>query len=156
MTDAALGGRTEEYNAAAGAVDANSTELSNVIANVYGDDQKKDFLGIWRPYIGYINDYTTALAKSDKDGEAAAVKNLVQFAQDFGTFFQTVTNGGLKQGPVADLAKQQVANIMDMVNAQASKDYAGAYTKERDAAHFMDTMAIALSDAISQQFPDKF
>jgi hypothetical protein len=156
MTDAALGGRTDEYNAAAGAVDANSVELSKAISTVYSDDQGTAFLALWRKYIGYIVDYTTAVAKSDKDGQAAAERNLVQYTQDFGAFFQTATNGGVKQAPLADLAKQQVVNIMGVVDAQATKDYASAYTKERDAARFMDTIGKALADAVSLQFPDKF
>jgi len=43
-TDAALGRRNTEFQAAAGALDANSVDLSKAIGSVYGPDAEKAFL----------------------------------------------------------------------------------------------------------------
>ena len=53
-TGAALGGRNAEFEAAAGALDANSVDLAKAIGSVYGEDAEKAFLPLWRKHIGFV------------------------------------------------------------------------------------------------------
>jgi hypothetical protein len=59
-TGAALGGRDEEFKAAAGALDGNSVAIGRAIGTVYGTDAEKAFLPLWRRHIGFAVDYTVA------------------------------------------------------------------------------------------------
>jgi hypothetical protein len=57
---------------------------------------------------------------------------------------------------VADLVKHRVVTLRDVIDAQAAKDQARAYTAVRAAAGHMQQIADPLAEAIVRQFPDKF
>jgi hypothetical protein len=61
-TGAALGGRNAEFEAAAGALDANSVDIARAIGAVYGAGAEQAFLPLWRKHIGFVVDYTVGVA----------------------------------------------------------------------------------------------
>jgi hypothetical protein len=154
-TNAALGGREAEFKAAAGALDANSVAISKAIGSVYGEGAEKAFLPLWRRHIGFVVDYTVGVASNDKGKQDKAVNDLVGYTQDFGAFLASA-NPNLPKSVVADLVKHHVVTLKDVIDAQASKDPARAYTALRAAAGHMQTIADPLAEAIVKQFPDKF
>jgi hypothetical protein len=154
-TDAALGGRNDEFTAAANALDANSQELAAAVDSVYPGSHDA-FLALWRKHIGFFVDYTQGVAAQDDAKKNKAVDDLIGYTQDFGAFIESATGGRLKKDAVADLVKTHVVGLKGVVDAQYAKDWAGAYTKERDAEKHMDTIGNALADTIVDQFPDKF
>ena len=101
-TNAALGGRQAEFQAAAGALDANSVDLSKAIGSVYGGGAEQAFLVLWRTHIGFFVDYATGVATKDKAKQDRAVNDLVGYTQDFGAFLSSA-NPNLPKAAVADL-----------------------------------------------------
>jgi hypothetical protein len=154
-TNAALGGREAEFTAAAGALDANSVAISKAIGSVYGEGAQKAFLPLWRRHIGFVVDYTVGVAGNDKAKQDKAVGDLVNYTQDFGAFLSSA-NPNLPKSVVADLVKHHVVTLKDVIDAQASKDPARAYTALRSAAGHMQMIADPLAEAIVKQFPGKF
>jgi flagellar biosynthesis/type III secretory pathway protein FliH len=154
-TNAALGGRSKEFKAAADALDGNSQDIAKAIGSVYGEAAGEAFLPLWRKHIGFFVDYTTAKAKGSKKGQEKAVNDLVQYAQDFGAFLNSATPS-LPKEAVAELVKMHILSLKDVVDAQAKKDQKLAYVKIREAAHHMQMIADPLADAIIKQFPEKF
>jgi hypothetical protein len=154
-TNAALGGREAEFKAAAGALDANSVAISKAIGSVYGEGAEKAFLLLWRRHIGFVVDYTVGVVGNDKAKQDKAVGDLVSYTQDFGAFLSSA-NPHLPKSVVADLVKHHVVTLKDVIDAQASKDPARAYTALRSAAGHMQMIADPLAEAIVKQFPDKF
>ena len=75
-TGAALDGRDAEFKAAAGALDANSIAIAQAIGSVYGTDAEAAFLPLWRRHIGFVVDYTTGVAASDRAKQDKAVSDL--------------------------------------------------------------------------------
>jgi len=120
-TGSALGGRTAEFNAAAGALDGNSIDISKAIGAVYGADAEKAFLSLWRKHIGFFVDYTTGVATKDKAKQDKAVADLIRYGDDFGAFL-SAANPNLPRSAVADLVKTHVVTLKDVVDAQAAKD----------------------------------
>ena len=57
---------------------------------------------------------------------------------------------------MADLVKHHVVALKDVIDAQAAKDPARAFTAQRTGAAHMQMIADPLADAIAAQFPDKF
>jgi hypothetical protein len=155
-TDAAFGGRKDEFNAAANALDANSQELATAIGTYYGADGRTQFYELWHKHIGFVWDYARALDAKDDAGEKKAASDLIEFSADFGSWLENATAGRMKKDAVSDLAKTHVAGVLDIVNAQSRQDFASAYTAERDAEKQMGKIADLLADAIADQFPDKF
>src|SRR5215467_11474553 len=154
-TGAALGGREAEFKAAAAALDANSIAISKAIGSVYGQGAEDAFLPLWRKHIGMVVDYTVGVATNDKAKQDKAVADLIGYTQDFGAFLQSA-NPNLPKSVVADLVKHHVVTLKEVIDAQASKDPAKAYTAVRTAAGHMQMIADPLAEAIVKQFPDKF
>jgi hypothetical protein len=154
-TGAALGGREDEFKAAAEALDWNSVAIADAIGSVYGKDAGDAFLPLWRTHIGFFVDYTMATAKMDMAGKEKAVADLTGYAQDFGAFLESA-NPNLPQAAVAELVGHHVTTLAAVVDAQAGMDWAKAYEAERTAYAHMQVISDALADAIAMQFPDKF
>jgi hypothetical protein len=154
-TNAALGGRQSEFQAAAGALDANSVDISKAIGMVYGPGAESAFLALWRKHIGFFIDYATGVATKDKAKQDKAVNDLVGYTQDFGAFLASA-NPNLPKAAVADLVKTHVLTLKDVVDAQGMGDQKKAYMALRSAAAHMMMIADPLANAIAKQFPEKF
>jgi hypothetical protein len=154
-TGAALGGRNNEFTAAAGALDANSVALSQAIGSVYGNAAGTSFLSLWRTHIGLLVEYTKGVAAKDVKRQEAAVTGLVKYADDFGAFIASA-NPHLPKAAVAELVRSHILGLKDVVDAQARKDDAKAYAAARTAASHMSMIGTPLADAIVKQFPDRF
>lgn len=154
-TGAALDGRKAEFEAAAGALDANSVDIAKAISSVYGAGAEQAFLPLWRKHIGFAVDYTVGVATRDKAKQDKAVGDLVQYTQDFGAFLSSA-NPNLPKDVVAELVKTHVLTLKDVIDAQAAKNPVKAYTALRTAAGHMQMIADPLAGAIVKQFPEKF
>jgi hypothetical protein len=154
-TGAALGGREVEFKAAASALDANSVAIARAIGSVYGKDAEGAFLPLWRRHIGFVVDYTGAVAGGDRARQDRAVNELVAYTQDFGAFLASA-NPNLPKSVVADLVKHHVVTLKEVIDAQAAKDPTRAYAAVRAAAGHMQQIADPLAEAIVKQFPDRF
>ncbi len=154
-TEAALGGRDAEFKAAAAALDANSDAITAVIAGVYGPAAGTAFAPLWKKHIGFLVDYTTALAAQQQPKADEAMGNLLQYAQDFGAFINSASPK-LPKETVVQLVKTHVFTLKDVIDAQAAKDWTKAYTDERTAAAHMAMIANGLATTVVAQFPAKF
>jgi hypothetical protein len=154
-TEAALGGRTGEFQNAAAALDANSVALSQAIGSVYGQGAGTAFLELWRKHITFFVDYTTGVAKKDQAMQDKAIKDLLGYADDFGAFLASA-NPNLPKDVVAGLVRDHAVGLKAVVDAQAKGDWAMAYAKLREAAAHMQMIADPLAGAIAKQFPDKY
>ena len=154
-TNAALGGRPAEFEAAAAALDANSVDVANAIGLVYGADAEKAFLPLWRKHIGMVVDYTLGTATGDKAKQDKAVNDLVGYTQDFGAFLASA-NPNLPKSVVADLVKHHVVTLKDVIDAQAADNQGRAFMALRTGAGHMQMIADPLAEAIVRQFPDNF
>ena len=154
-TGAALGGRAEEFMAAASALKSNSNSITEAMTNVYGPDAGKAFGPLWERHIAMVVEYTTGLAARDKAKQDKAVNDLVQYSADFGAFL-SAASPALAKETVTELVKTHVLTLKDVIDAQNKRDLAGTYTKLRTAADHMRALAVPLADAVVVQFPDKF
>ncbi len=153
-TNAALGGRQPEFEAAAAALDANSVDVARAIGSVYGPDAEKAFLPLWRKHIGMVVEYTVGAATGDRAKQDKAVNDLVGYTQDFGAFLSGA-NPNLPKSVVADLVKHHVLTLKAVIDAQAAKDQDRAFTALRAGAGHMQMIADPLAGAIVKQFPDR-
>jgi len=154
-TGAALDGRQEEFKAAAAALDGNSVDIAGAIGSVYGKDAGEAFLPLWRKHIGFVVDYTMGVATKDMAKSDRAMNELIQYTQDFGAFL-SAASPKLPKTVVADLVKHHVVTLKAVIDAQAEKDSARAYSAVRTAAAHMQMIADPLAETIVKQFPAKF
>ena len=154
-TNAALGGRQAEFEAAAAALDGNSQDIATSIGSVYGADAEKAFLPLWRKHIGMAVDYTVGVATKDKPKQDKAVADLIGYTQDFGAFL-AAANPNLPKDVVAELVKHHVVTLKGVIDPQAAGDQAKAFTALRTAAGHMAMIGDPLAGAIAKQFPAKY
>jgi plastocyanin len=154
-TGAALGERTDEYDAAVAALGENSQALADAIGSVYGDEAGEAFLPLWEKHIGFFVDYTTALASDDQAAADEAAANLMAYAEEFGAFLNSATPG-LPTDAVASLVTMHISGLLSVIDAQAAGDQATAYTELQAAVGHMSMIGDALAGAIAAQFPEEF
>jgi hypothetical protein len=154
-TGGALGGRTDEFEAAAAALDANTVELSQAIGSVYGPEAGEAFLPLWRAHIGFFVDYTNGVAMDDQAMQDKAVDDLIGYTEDFGAFLNSA-NPNLPKETVAELVQEHVLTLKDVVDAQAAGNAAQAFEAQRHAFGHMAMIADPLAESIVVQFPEMF
>ena len=143
---------SKSFPAAAKALDRNSVELSKAIGSLYGPAAAKKFLDgpfQWRAHIGFFVDYTTALAKKDKAGQAKAVQNLTTYTKMHGAFLAGAT--GLPRLAVQNDLLGHVLELKNQLDAYAAGNYAKAANLYRDAYAHMFMTGDLLAGAIAKQ-----
>ncbi|HYH50966.1 MAG TPA: hypothetical protein VEG38_15575 [Acidimicrobiia bacterium] len=154
-TNAALGGRSDEFTGAKAAIDANSGALTEMIADVYGADAGTAFAPLWKKHIDFLVDYTNAVVAKQQPKADEAMANLLAYTGEFGAFINTASPK-LTKDAVAELIKTHALTLKDVIDAQAAKNFAKAYGNLRTAADHMAMIATPLATTIVAQFPDKF
>lgn len=158
-TGAALGGRTDEFNAAAAALDGNSDAVIASIGSVYdpkGDKKVAAAFGpLWKNHITMVVSYTTGLATGDSAKSAKAVADLTAYAATFGAALNGLSPA-LPADAVTQLIGSHVATLKAVIDAQAADDGAATYTALREAVAHMSMISEPLTGTIVKQFSDLF
>jgi hypothetical protein len=144
----ALKGNTENFEAAAAALDGNSVDLAATVGSVYGEDAEQAFLGLWRSHIDMFVAYTQATAAGDEAGQQAAVEDLQGYATDFAVFLNGAT--GIDQAAAEDLVGEHVLTLKDAVDSIATGE-GNPFIELREAGSHMNMIADPLADAIVTQ-----
>lgn len=145
-----------DFEAAAGALLANSDDLTAAVASVYGKAGGDAFKEIWNSHIGYFVAYVQATAKNDQAGRTAAVADLEEYRMEQAAFFATANPEFFKKDAIAAGLKEHIDHLLQAFDAYVAKDYAKVYSSERVAYAHMFMTADALAGGIVGQFPDKF
>ena len=154
-TDAALGGRSDEFAAYGGLLNTNGTDIGAMLGSVYGADAKDAFNAIWSAHNGFFVDYTTGVATNDKAKMDKAVSDLTTiYVPQFTDFIVGAT--GLPKDAVTQLTTEHVLQTKAIVDAQAKGDWTAAYANLRLAYAHMQMIGDALAPAIAAKFPDTF
>jgi hypothetical protein len=143
---------SKAFPAAAKALDRNSVELSKAIGSIYGAGAAKTFLDgpfQWRAHIGFFVDYTVALAKKDKAGQARAVANLKTYTVRHGDFLAGAT--GLPKLAVRNDLLGHVLELKGQLDAYASGNHTMAADQYRKAYAHMFMTGDLLAGAIAKQ-----
>jgi hypothetical protein len=157
-TGAALAGRTEEFKAAADALNgpgaSNSTDLVKSVGSAYGPEVEKAFDPLWRKHIGFVVDYTTAVAAKDAAKASKSVEDLKAYAGEVGTVFNSIN--GLPKEAVSQLVLTHILTLKDVIDAQAAKNLPRAYTALRTAFAHQHMLGDPLAEATVKKFPSRF
>ncbi len=143
---------SKAFPAAAKALDRNSVEISQAIGSIYGARAAKTFLDgpfQWRAHIGFFVDYTVALAKKDKAGQAKAVANLTTYTVRHGDFLAGAT--GLPKLAVRNDLLGHVLELKKQLDDYAAGRYTQAADDYRHAYAHMFMTGDLLAGAIAKQ-----
>ena len=154
-TDAALGGREDEFTASGGALNTNGTDLGAAIGGLFGAEAEDEWNRIWSAHNGFFVDYTTGVATDDMAVQDQAVTDLTEtYVPEFSEFLAGAT--GLDQAALADLITEHVLTTKAIVDAQGAGDAAAAAEADRTAAQHMRMLGDPLAEAIVAAQPESF
>ena len=105
--------------------------MTAAVASVYGPEAGKAFDPLWKKHIGFLVDYTNAVAAKNQAKADEAMGNLLQYTEDFGAFINAASPK-LTKDAVADLVKTHVLTLKDVIDAQAAKNWSTAYGSRAD------------------------
>ena len=143
---------SKSFPAAAKALDRNSVALSKAIGSIYGAKAANVFLNgkfQWRAHINFFVDYTVALAKKDKAGQATAVANLQRYTKTHGAFLAKAT--GLPTLAVQNDLLGHVLELKNQLDAFAKGEYTKSTALYREAYQHMFMTGDLLAGAIAKQ-----
>jgi len=145
-----------DAQAAANAVDANSSDLANVFTSVYDPTVGTRLLASWRQQVARYRDYTAARVQGAAGAAAAtqAAGQLSQYPQSLGSFLAGLQPPLDVSGVVGSLGSE-VSALLAAVDAEAGHD-PRSYDLVRTAADQMLPLGAALADAVATQFPGTF
>ena len=152
-TGAALGSRTDEFSAAAAALEGNSDALAANITAIFGDAGKA-FDPLWKKHVGFFVAYAEGLATGNGAKSSQALNDLTQYAQDFGAFINSAVPS-LPADAVAASVGTHVMTLKAVVDAQKAGDEIAAFTARREAAAHMNMVGATLTGGIAKTLPDK-
>ena len=154
-TDAALGGRTDEFAAAGAALNTNGTDLGAAIGGLFDQEAQDEWNRIWSAHNGFFVDYTTGVATGDMAVQDKAVQDLTTvYVPEFSAFLAGAT--GLPEDALADLITEHVLTTKAVVDAQGTGDAAAAADADRTAGMHMRMLGDPLAEAIVAAQPESF
>ncbi len=145
---------TDDFDAAAGALEANTVALGDAIGSVYGDEAKATFLELWRAHIGFFVDYTVGTATKDEAKKTKAGDDLAGYSRDFGAFLASATD--LPADTLSGELDMHIKHLAQSIDAYAAGDFEMAYGLMGMGYTHMWATGDVLSEAIVAKFPDKF
>ncbi|KPB03239.1 copper amine oxidase [Bacillus sp. CHD6a] len=146
----------EDFDQAAGALNANTDDLSAAVASVYGEEGGAAFKEIWSSHIGYFVDYVTATAEDNEEGRQQALAELDEYTVEQAAFLDTATESRLKASELEAGLKMHVEQLVWAFDNYVAGDFEKAYENMRHAIEHMYAPGKGLSWAITDQFPEKF
>jgi hypothetical protein len=148
---AASGG---DLSAPSQALDANTQQLGNALTALYGDATGKQFRTLWSSQgIAYAS-VATAGAKGDATAKSQAQSALDGFNTDFVGFLAGVLPK-LDRATVTSELQSHEQNVLKVIDAQLGKD-PSQFDLLRTAPQPAAGMATTWSEAIAEQFPEKY
>ena len=144
-----------DFDAAKGAINANSAELEDVVAAAYGKEAAAEFRDLWDSHISAYVAYIDATRASDPVGQSAASGQITLYAAQLATFLAGA-NPYLDAAALASLFQEHAGHLTGQVEAFAAADYDTTYALVREAYQHMFTAGEALALGIATQFPEKF
>ena len=139
---------TQEFEAAAAQVNANTTALTKAMAGIVGPTKAAEFQTAWANHVEGLMAYTTAVAGNDEAAKTTAKENLDGFAERLALYFSDVVRNVLATDPLTDAITAHDEHLIAQVDAFAAKDYAKAQQVQDEGYQQMVGVANVLVDAI--------
>ncbi len=137
-----------DFTDTAGALNANTADLTAAIETLFGPEGAARFNSFWANHIDLFVDYTVALAGDDQVGRDAARAGLVGYQDGFGALLSELTGGRLPAEALSREMQQHDDQLLEQIDAYADEDYNRASELAFGAYQHMFSTAGNLAEAI--------
>ncbi|RWZ58615.1 copper amine oxidase [Halobacillus fulvus] len=146
-----------DYDFVTWAENEHTSDFKAAIASLYGEEGAVQFEKVWQQdHITAQSEIVTAALEEDEEARQMAEENLMMFAEDFGAFLATATEGNLPEDAAKEAVWQHEEQVLNTFDAYVDGDYTKAYDHFREGYGFMFGIGETLGDAIVKQMPDQF
>lgn len=143
------------FAATVAALNANTDQLSQAVASVYGWKAGATFRKVWTAHIGDFVDYVVATKKNDKAGQQKALAALQGYTTASSQFFAGL-NPELSASVLKAGLETHITQLITAFNDYVAGNYTGAASEDVAAYDHMFAMADALATGIAAQDPKTF
>jgi hypothetical protein len=116
-----------------GSLAANTDALHQVVGATFDGAEADRFQQLWKGYTDDLAAYADGAASGDSAGVQEARTALLDSCKDWGAWLDEASGGRVQAAEATKTAQARVTELMDQVDAYATKDYQQAYKLERDA-----------------------
>jgi hypothetical protein len=154
-TSAALGGRTDELQAAARSLNDGAADLARALGAVAGTGAQARFDQLWTTHDALVIDYALGVARGDLTTREGTLADLANGSTaQFASFLADLT--GLPLQTLSTMVGQQVLATTNAVDAQETRDAAAAAEKDREAAQQAAAIGDPVTAALVRRLPSQF
>ncbi|MGP4059514.1 copper amine oxidase [Halobacillus sp. H74] len=149
--------QADDYDFVTWAENQHTGDFKAAIASIYGDKGAEQFEKVWQQdHINAQSNLVTATLEEDEEARKMAEQSLQMFAEDFGAFLGTETEGNLSEEDATAAIWAHEEDVLQTFNHYVEGDYAATYDSFREGYGFMFGIGETLGDAIVKQKPDQF
>jgi hypothetical protein len=161
-TDAALNGRTDEFNAAGAALNSNGTDIGKVVGTLFDAATETSFNSIWSAHNGFFVAYTQGVATADEAKKTTAVNSLTgTYVPQFSALLEAATGTpaatwtpGVTDHVLTTKAVVDAQNTLKTTPSAANATAVGA--ADHEAGQHMKMLGDPLAKGIVGKVPTKF
>lgn len=143
------------FEAARQSLDANSGDLADAIADIYGAKTGQQFEDVWNEHSDAYLAFVEALGSNDDAEREASLGRLHDYHDQLAKLL-TAVNPLLDGAAVTDLIRRHVQALITQAEATVADDPARAIAATRDGYEGTFEVGAALAEAIGRQFPEQF
>ena len=136
-----------DFNAAAAALNANTSDLTASVGSLFGQQAGTQFMTLWADHVDQLVAYTAGVAAGDGAKRETAQTALRDGEQRLAAFLDTAAGSRLGSAPLAQALQTYDDMLVGQVDAFTAKDYPRANDLSYRAYQDMFDVARQLSDA---------
>lgn len=140
-----------DFEAAAAALDANTTDVANAMDTLFGAKQAQQFNAVWADHINLFVDYTVAVAENDTATKERVRRQFDPVMRRFGTTLAAATDGLVDAKVVTEAMSHHEDQLIDQIEQYAEDDYREAHNVSYAAYQHIrgvsDVLAVAFAKA---------
>ncbi len=145
---------SSEFAAAAGALDANTAELTDAMDALLGSRRAERFNRRWVAHVDQLMRYTVAVAEDDLGERTRLQRELDATMSGLGPALARATGGAVKQKAMANAMTTHQYQMLDQIAAYVNGDYERAHDTAYEAYTHVNDLAQRLGRALGKAVRD--
>lgn len=143
-----------DFEAAAGALNANTQDVTDAMDALFGPERARQFNDVWADHIDLFVAYTVAVVEDDTETMEAVRDRFDRVMRRFGTTLQAATGGAVDADVVTEAMGQHEQMLIDQIEQYADGNFTGAHRQSYMAYAHIRQVADVLSTAFARAVAD--
>jgi hypothetical protein len=148
LTRARLRNDADLAQTANAALSKNTTDIGALVGSVYGADAAEQFEQVWSSHVASLFNYSRGVADKDKTVTDGARQELTDYTINVSRFVEDATKQADAAAVIRTDLQKHVDQLLQQTDAYAQRDYARAFSLERESYAHMFPLGKALATAI--------